>query len=260
MPQELSSLALGNREALYKLLFQAAWQALARTMQEQHGIEPAALMVLHTWNQKLEHHAHVHAVVAGSGPGTQGQRWVACRRPGDASGESVGHYLVDAERLRTAYRTAFLKGLDRLYQTGELKLGGKFTLYRNRDAWQSWLGELESVTWVSFIQGPPAHAGGPADIVRYLSGYLTGGPISDRRIVAADGKQVTFLARQGTTPGGAGPRFPSHVAGRVHPPLEPAHSARGFYQSPSFRWLVQPPLRRVHRTLRHHDGGSQHAP
>ena len=72
LPAELSSLALGNRRELYNLLFASAWKALRRTIVAEQHYDPAALMVLHTWNQKLEAHAHVHAVVAGSGPAIDG--------------------------------------------------------------------------------------------------------------------------------------------------------------------------------------------
>ena len=38
--------------------------------------------------------------------------------------------------------------------------------------------------------------------MKYLARYLTGGPISNTRIIAADEAQVTFWAREGKTPGG----------------------------------------------------------
>ncbi len=43
----------------------------------------------------------------------------------------------------------------------------------------------------------------PEDVVKYLARYLTGGPISDRRLVSHDGRQVVFTARKGTTHGGS---------------------------------------------------------
>ncbi len=48
LPEQLSSLALGNRRVMYNLLFQTAWQALREVLQEQFGFQPAAVMVLHT--------------------------------------------------------------------------------------------------------------------------------------------------------------------------------------------------------------------
>jgi len=39
-------------------------------------------MVLDTWNQKLDAHAHVHALVPGGGPSLTGdRRWIKSRRP-----------------------------------------------------------------------------------------------------------------------------------------------------------------------------------
>ena len=69
LPDLLSSLMLGNRRAIYALLMRAAWQALKVVLQQEQGIEPAAVMVLHTWNQELDHHSHVHALVPGGGLG-----------------------------------------------------------------------------------------------------------------------------------------------------------------------------------------------
>ena len=76
LPEELSALMLGNRRVTYGLLFRAAWEALGEVLREELDCEPAALMVLHTWNQRLEHHPHLHALVPGGGPSRDGRRWV----------------------------------------------------------------------------------------------------------------------------------------------------------------------------------------
>ncbi len=45
-------------------------------------------------------------------------------------------------------------------------------------------------------------------MLKYLARYLTGGPIADSRIVAANEQEVTFLAREGITPGGERQQVP----------------------------------------------------
>ena len=45
-------------------------------------------------------------------------------------------------------------------------------------------------------------------MLKYLARYLTGGPISDTRIVSADERQVTFLAREGKITGGQREQVP----------------------------------------------------
>lgn len=155
LPSELSSLALGNRRPIYDLLFTAAWSALKQTIEQEQGYDPAALMVLHTWNQHLEAHGHVHAVVPGGGPALDGSGWVNSRR---RDGDSRELYLVDAVELRRQYRDLFLAGLTRLRQRGELQLQGDFAYLQAEDAWQSLLSKLESTDWVSYIQPPPRDA------------------------------------------------------------------------------------------------------
>lgn len=205
LPSELSGLALGNRRAIYDLLFASAWAALKETIQNEHGYDPAALMVLHTWNQKLDAHAHVHVVVSGGGPGLEGYDWRVALKDNDAA--TAGRYLVDADELRSNYRDAFLKGLGRLHADGELKLDGEFESLQDASTWQSLISELSCGTWVSYIQPPP----GDCDtdhVLKYLARYLTGGPISESRIVEADENEVTFLAREGAKSGGESKQVP----------------------------------------------------
>jgi len=83
IPDKLSSLAPGNREAIYHLVFRSAWKTLRDVIDDEQQFETAAVMVLHTWNQKLEAHAHVHALVPGGGPSLIGdRRWIKSRRVG----------------------------------------------------------------------------------------------------------------------------------------------------------------------------------
>lgn len=166
-------------------------------------------MVLHTWNQKLEAHWHVHALVAGSGPGTNNSGWQTSMAP-EGSDISDSHYLVDAINLRTSFRKFAISHLQRLRVRGELKLDtdSEFGDLREDAAWDSLLEHLSSLEWVSFIQPPPSGSSGPNDLVRYLTRYLTGGPISNSRIVAADEQDVTFMAREGKKQGGESKQVP----------------------------------------------------
>jgi hypothetical protein len=46
-----------------------------------------------------------------------------------------------------------------------------------------------------FISGPPKGDSDPEQVLKYMTRYLAGGPISDARIVGQSQDQVTFLAR-----------------------------------------------------------------
>lgn len=206
LPSDLSSLALGNRREIYDLLFASAWSALKQTIGSEQGYDPAALLVLHTWNQKLDAHAHVHAVVPGGGPSLDGSGWKVAQRQDDPT--TAGRYLVDADELRAVYRDAFLTGLERLREAGTLKLGGDFAHLHCDDAWQNFTGALRSTDWVSHIEPPPQTDCSTEHVLKYLARYLSGGPISDSRITAADEDKVTFLAREGKTSGGEAKQVP----------------------------------------------------
>jgi len=212
IPEKLSSLALGNRREMYDLLFHSAWQSLSAVIAKEQGFEASAAMVLHTWNQKLEPHAHVHAVVPGGGPSLQGtRRWVKSRRPNVR--QCDGRYLVNADDLRAAFRATFLNGLRRLHRRGDLKLEGDWEFLQDVAAFEAWLKPLEDVTWVAYIEPPPTKQSTPEHVLKYLARYLTGGPISDRRLISHENGDVTFWARTGTATGGDDRREPLTLAG-----------------------------------------------
>jgi hypothetical protein len=213
IPDKLSSLTLGNRRVIYDLLFQSAWQSLRAVIAREHGFEAAAVMVLHTWNQKLEPHAHVHALVPGGGPSLSSTNsWVQSQRPHVPHCD--GRYLVNAEDLRTTFRQTFLSGLQRLHQSGQLKLEGEWAELRESTAFETWLKPLQEIAWVTYIEPPPTAQSTPEQVLKYLARYLTGGPISDRRLISDENGKVTFLARTGaTTGGGPGESEPYTLSG-----------------------------------------------
>jgi hypothetical protein len=193
LPKELSALALGNRRPLYNLLFHTAWAALKQMLtDEKHlGIDPAAAMVLHTWDQHLAHHAHVHAIVPAGGPSVDGTRWIGCRR----SRKTGKLYLVCNKSLGRLFRGKFLAGLKRLWRSGELKLGGPWSRLLDEASWEQWLTPLYAQDWVVNIQAPPPDSEDVTSVLKYLAGYMVGGPISDRRLESHEDGQVTFWAR-----------------------------------------------------------------
>jgi hypothetical protein len=69
LPHELAPLALQNKEVMYGLLFRYSAETLIEIAKDpKHlGAEIGFFSVLHTWNQKLQHHPHVHCVVAAGG-------------------------------------------------------------------------------------------------------------------------------------------------------------------------------------------------
>ena len=207
LPSELSELALANRHEMADLLVGSAWKSLSRQIKAEQDYDPAAISVLHTWNQKLEAHWHVHLLVPGEGPSLSRAAWKQATAPPDAK-NSNGFHLVGAAALRETYREQAIAKLRRLRRAGKLKLGGKFESLRIDEHWEEFTRKLESKSWVAHIQPPPTQTSSAAQVVNYLTRYLTGGPISDYRIVSANRQEVTFMAREGTQTGGQRQQVP----------------------------------------------------
>jgi hypothetical protein len=181
LPHELSALALGNRKALYSLLFDAAAQTLLQVAAEPKrlGARIGALTVLHTWGQQLEHHPHVHAVVPGGGLSADGATWIACRP----------NFFVPVKVLGRVFRGKFLEGLRRAYDTGQLQFAGSTSDLAEAAPWRIFVTSLYAKDWVVYAKKP---FGGPEQVLKYLTGYTHRVALSNRRLVKLDNGHVTL--------------------------------------------------------------------
>jgi hypothetical protein len=208
LPDTLSGMALGNRRAVYALLMRTAWRALKEVLREKQGIEPAALMVLHTWNQELDHHPHIHALVPGGGPSLAGNRWLTTRHPKHRRRKKP--YLVDNHLLGEKFKEHFCAGLKRLHRKGLIAfdppvLPARVDEARDEPDFDEWLDRIAGQAWNVFIEPPPQNSQ-PQHMVKYLARYLTGGPISDGRLILHEQGEVTFWARSKNKQAGNQPR------------------------------------------------------
>jgi hypothetical protein len=78
LPRELAPLALQNKKVVYDLLFRASAETLLEVARDpKHlGAEIGFFSVLHTWNQELGLHPHVHCVIPAGGLSLDHTRWV----------------------------------------------------------------------------------------------------------------------------------------------------------------------------------------
>lgn len=196
LPDKLSRLVLGNRRELYQLLFRSAWRAIKQELEKQN-IDPAALLVLHTWNQELGHHPHIHALVPGSGPSVNRDNdpcWVTARDV-TRSWRTQKPSLVDVEVLGRAFRDKFVRGLGWLIRNAKLTLDHEWLQLGDPKVLRRWLKSLKATDWNVFVQGPPHSKSDPHHVIKYLTRYLTGGPISDQRTRGDVNGMVSFTAR-----------------------------------------------------------------
>jgi hypothetical protein len=88
-----------------------------------------------------------------------------------------------------------------MLRKGNLKVGGSVEFLNDPVQRAAWFKQFEATDWNVFIQGPPRGKSDPAQVVKYLAGYLTGGPISSSRLISADEDEVHFWARPKRSPG-----------------------------------------------------------
>ena len=81
LPQELRSLVMGNRKALFGLLFEASTHTIKILGKDEKylGGTPGVITVLHTNGQALTFHPHVHCIVTGGGLSKEG-KWIGQKR------------------------------------------------------------------------------------------------------------------------------------------------------------------------------------
>jgi len=152
---------------VYRLFSEAASEALANTLASPRwlGAETSGFtMVLHTWNQRLHFHPHLHCIVPGAGLDENGRVTVVKNE----------NFLVPQPVLRRAFRAKFREKLTTLAATGP-RLPAVATAVWEKD-------------WGVHLQ--PFGSGERA--IQYLGAYVCRTAISDSRIAGMEGDQVTF--------------------------------------------------------------------
>jgi Putative transposase/Transposase zinc-binding domain len=184
LPQQLAPIALQNKREIYNLLFRASAETLLVVARDpQHlGAEIGFFSVLHTWNQQLLHHPHVHCVVPAGGLSPDHDRWI----PASAS------FFLPVKVLSRVFRGKFLSGLRALHRDGKLGFYGTLSHLQTAAAFGAMLRGLFRSEWVVYCKRP---FGGAEHALQYLGGYTHRVAISNHRLVALADGTVTFRWR-----------------------------------------------------------------
>jgi hypothetical protein len=158
------------------LLFASASQTLLEFARNPKwlGAEPAITMILHTWDQRLLAHRHVHCLVSGGGLTPTG-KWVNAKP----------HFLFPVRALSKVFCGKFVEALAARLDQGELRLPVEV----RRDAL---LVELTRKDWLVYAKRPFA---GPAQVLAYLGRYTHRTAIGNQRLVSLDSGVVRFRWR-----------------------------------------------------------------
>lgn len=168
VPHELLELFRFNREIMYNLLFEKSWQTLCTFARDPKllGGQLGAIAILHTWDQQLKFHPHVHFIVPAGGIDNHG-RW--------KNSKQQGEFLFDVKHLSSKFSATFVEKLRILKQQGKIK---KFV---PRDLIKS--------PWVVYAKQA---FGSAQSVVEYLGRYTHRVAISNARILKVTDTHVTF--------------------------------------------------------------------
>lgn len=179
LPHSLNALVRQNPGKTLGLFFRAASQTLLEFGRCQLKAEIGLTAVLHTWNQTLLEHYHLHCVVGGGGISLDGGRWV----------RGSSRYLFSVHALSRMFRGKMLAGLQALYKSGQLEFHGQMKPWAQPERFAFWLKQSARPKWVVFAKRPFA---GPDQVFSYLSRYTHRVAIGNRRLIRADASEVTF--------------------------------------------------------------------
>ena len=184
LPEQLASVALQNKRVVYNLLFSAASQTLQTIAADPRhlGVDIGFLAVLHTWDQTLRHHPHLHCVVPGGGLSVTGEGWRSCRRG----------FFLPVNVLARLFRRLFRQGLERAYDKGELSFHGACAFLAKPTAFNRLLQSVRAREWWVYAKPPFS---GPAQVLAYLGRYTHRVAISNHRLLSLQHGKVAFSWR-----------------------------------------------------------------
>ena len=180
----MAPLALQNKRLIYNLLFQASAETLLEIARDPRhlGAEIGFFSVLHSWNQRLQFHPHVHCVLAAGGLAPDRSRWTSARHS----------FFQPIGVLSRVFRGKFVAGLRNAFDRGELQFHGELLPLAHPRTFAAWLRVLFRHDWVVYSKPP---FGGPEHVLRYLGAYTHRVAISNSRLVAISDGNVTFRWR-----------------------------------------------------------------
>lgn len=184
LPAAIGDIAYQNKAVIYDLLFKVSAETMTTIAADPRHLAAriAITSVLHTWGSAMTHHPHIHMIVPGGGIALDGTRWVA-KRP---------HFLLPVMVLSRLFRRLMIERLREAHAAGLLPFHGAHAHLADAKAFDVYLKPLRKTLWFVYAKRPFA---GPRSVLAYLSRYTHRVAISNRRLISADERSVTFKVK-----------------------------------------------------------------
>jgi hypothetical protein len=170
LPHEFNPLILAHKKILLALLFKAVSETLVEFGRTRLNGTVGITAVLHTWDQVLKDHFHLHCLIPAGALSFDGSRWISARK----------NFLFPVTALSRVFRGKFL---DLLQHACEI---GKIPAANNE------LKASRQKSWNVYAKKP---FGSPKTVLDYLGRYTHRVALSNDRILNAQNGQVTLSYR-----------------------------------------------------------------
>lgn len=183
LPHELNPLIYHNQKLLYNLLHKCSSETLLELSSNKKylGATPGIIQILHTWNQTLDYHVHMHCII--SGGGLTSDKKIK---------KSKGNFFIPVHVLRDKFKGKYLYHLNQLYLSEELIFPKSLESLKSSQTWSSFRDSLYQKDWCPFIKET---FNGFGNAIEYLGRYTHKIAISNSRIISVSDDKVTFSAR-----------------------------------------------------------------
>ena len=166
---------------MLNILFKAVSQTLLQFGQNPKnrlGGKLGFIAILHTWDQQLNAHFHLHCLIPGGVLKTDGS-WQSTKKT----------YLFNVKAMSKVFRGKFLDLMSKAYRDGGLQFSGISSPFEDPDQFKKIKESLYSKNWVVYIQKPIKR---PEYVLEYLGRYTHRVAISNHRIISVNDGKVTF--------------------------------------------------------------------
>src|SRR5215831_6600095 len=170
LPHELNRLILANKKIVLTLLFKAVSETLLEFGQRRFGGTVGIIAVLHTWDQTLKDHFHLHCLVPAGALAFDQNRWIQARR----------NFLFPVKALSLVFQGKFLALLEQARDKGKIPAATNETKAARKK------------NWVVYAKKP---FGSPQTVLEYLGRYTHRVALSNDRILSVQNGQVTLSYR-----------------------------------------------------------------
>lgn len=183
LPHYLIPIIKYNEKLFYNLFFKATAGALNKVLQSYYNeeLQIGFMSALHTWDQELKDHPHIHILMPTGAISEDGMEWVKFKK----------NYLLPGKMIRELFRSILIDNLVKHFDNGnitipenmkEITTSAQFR-YFCRGEYKLWNVHIEM------------GKGKAENAIDYLGRYVNKTGISDERIENWNEKEVTLRVK-----------------------------------------------------------------